>query len=343
MTGQDRLGTVDQAQPEISVLIVNYNGGDYIRRCLASLVHQTYTNFEVIVVDNNSTDGSIDRLGELPARTRIIRETRNLGFAAGNNRAAREASGRWLALLNPDAEAFPDWLEQLLAAVNARPSHRVVASLQISMADEATLDGAGDCYLAFGYAWRGGFGKSVALTPAAGECFAPCGAAAFYPRDVFDALGGFDEAFFCYHEDVDLGFRLRLAGERCQFSPLARVRHAGSAITGRASPFAVFHGARNGVWTYTKNMPVALLIVTAPGWILLTFAILARGLITGRFASILRGLAAAFGQLPRIFKQRQLAAKSRRIGVAELARQLTWNPLYLLGRRPDVRAFPVAK
>ena len=343
MLNLDQAPNAELRTPLITVVVVNYNGGDYLRRCLQSLARQTFRDFETILVDNNSSDQSIEGLGELPPSIRILRETKNHGFAVANNLAARIAAGRWLALLNPDAEAHPDWLESLMRTVAERPGHRVVASLQLSLHEEDTLDGAGDCYLAYGYAWRGGFGKAASTIPPAGECFAPCGAAALYPRDVFLAIGGFDESYFCYHEDVDIGFRLRLAGERCQFDPRSRVRHAGSAITGRASAFAVFHGARNGMWTYVKNMPGPLLALTAPVWLALTCAILLRGVVTGRFVPTFRGLAAGFTGLPHALQQRANVRKLRKVGIAGIAAHLTWNPLYLLGRRTDVRPFPVSE
>jgi len=325
--------------PLITVIVVNYNGGDFVRRCMASLLGQTFQDFEIILVDNASTDGSLESLGDIHPRTKILRERINHGFAAGNNLAVRMAGGRWIALLNPDAEADPDWLESLIRAVSERPSHRVVASLQVAMQDESVLDGVGDCYLAFGYAWRGGFGRSVKETPAAGECFAPCGAAAFYPRDAFVESGGFDERYFCYHEDVDIGFRLRLLGEKCQFDPRARVRHFGSGITGRASDFAVFHGARNGVWTYVKNMPTRLFLVTFPIWLAGTAAILARGLVTGRFPATARGLIAAISNLSPALKARQNLKRRRRVKVGDIAASLSWNPMRFLRRKPDVRPF----
>jgi GT2 family glycosyltransferase len=325
--------------PSITVVVVNYNGGDYIRGCLASLARQTYRNFETIVVDNASSDGSIDRIGEMPEHTTILRETVNHGFARGNNLAARLGRGRWLALLNPDAEAAPDWLESLMRAVRERPSHRMVASVQIALHDATVLDGVGDCYLAYGYAWRGGFGHKVSETPAAGECFAPCGAAALYPRDLFIESGGFDERYFCYHEDVDLGFRLRLLGERCQFDPRCRIRHAGSAITGRASDFAVFHGARNGLWTYVKNIPGPLLLLTFLPWMAGTLAILARGLVTGRFGATARGLRAAIVDLGPALQARVALRRRSRASLRSVARALSWNPLHFLARRPQVEPF----
>jgi GT2 family glycosyltransferase len=327
------------AAPAITVVVVNYNGGDYLRRCLRSLTQQTFTDFETVLVDNASTDGSLERLVEPPARLTILKQASNLGFAAANNIGARAGSGKWLALLNPDAEAEEGWLAALMQAAADRPGHRMIASLQISLHDPKKLDGAGDCYLAWGYAWRGGFGHPRAATPKAGECFAPCGAAAFYPRDAFLSAGGFDERYFCYHEDVDLGFRLRLLGERCQFAPGAVVHHAGSALTGRASRFSVFHGFRNGVWTWVKNMPGFLLPLTAPVWAIGAIALLARGAARGVFGATLDGFVAGLRDLGPALAARRDLAKRRKVALGDIASALTWNPFAYLGRQIDVRPF----
>jgi GT2 family glycosyltransferase len=323
----------------ITVVVVNYNGGDYLKGCIASLARQTFTDFETIVVDNASTDGSLEGIAGRPERFQILRQPENFGFAKANNIGARAGSGRWLALLNPDAEAEPAWLEELMRAVETRPEMRLVSSLQVSLHDGSKLDGAGDCYLAYGYAWRGGFGHPVSSAPPAGECFAPCGAAALYPREAFLAAGGFDERYFCYHEDVDIGFRLRLLGERCQFAPEAVVRHAGSAVTGRASYFSVFHGVRNGVWTYVKNMPLGLLVITAPVWLFGALLLLARGIVRRQFRPTWDGFVAAFSDLkPALAARRELKTR-RKIESFELAEVLTWNPFAYLGRQIDVRPF----
>lgn len=328
--------------PEVTVVIVNYNGGDYLRGCLASLARQTFTNFETIVVDNASSDSSLERIVERPARLTILKQAANLGFAGGNNVGARAGTGKWLALLNPDAEAAPDWLEAMMRAVAQRPTHRMIACLQVSLHDATRLDGAGDCYLAYGYAWRGGFGHPLSDAPPAGECFAPCGAAALYPRDLFLSSGGFDERYFCYHEDVDLAFRLRLAGERCQYVPDARVRHAGSAITGRSSAFAVFHGVRNGVWTYVKNMPGGLLLLTSPVWLIGSLMLLLRGALRGVFVPTWKGFMAAFAGLGTALAARKQLRAQRKISAAHIAAAFTWNPFSYLGRSIRVRPFPVS-
>lgn len=325
--------------PEITVVVVNYNGEDYLRGCIASLARQTFTDFETIVVDNASTDASLASIAEKPDRLIILRQDTNLGFAGGNNAGARAGRGKWLALLNPDAEAAPDWLAAMLRAAAKRPSHRMIACLQVNLHDPAKLDGAGDCYLAYGYAWRGGFGHPVADAPEAGECFAPCGAAAFYPRDLFLEAGGFDERYFCYHEDVDMAFRLRLMGERCQYVPDAVVRHAGSGITGRTSAFAVRHGVRNGVWTYVKNMPGGLLLLTSPVWFVGALALLLRGALRGVFTPTWQGFVQAFaGIRPALAARREVRAR-RRVSPAHIAAAFTWNPFSYLGRSIQVRPF----
>lgn len=329
----------EAAPPAVTVVVVNYNSGEYLRGCLASLKQQTFTDFEVIVVDNASTDDSLARAGEGQDRLTVLKQDRNLGFAAGNNVGARAGRGRWLALLNPDAVAEPGWLAAMLAAVEARPSHRLVACLQYNLADATRLDGAGDCYLAYGFAWRGGFGHPSSEAPEAGECFAPCGAAALYPRELFLEAGGFEESYFCYHEDVDLGFRVRLMGERCQFVPGAVVRHAGSAISGRTSDFSVFHGMRNGVWTYVRNMPGALLVLTLPVWFVGSIALVLRGAVRGVFAPTVKGYAAAFGGLGQALAARKRMRPQRCASLAAIMSALTWNPFRYLGRGIDVRPF----
>jgi N-acetylglucosaminyl-diphospho-decaprenol L-rhamnosyltransferase len=325
--------------PKITVVVVNFNGGEYLLKCIESLSRQTFPNFETIIVDNASTDGSIETLERLPANCRIIKSATNLGFAAANNLAARAGHGEWLALLNPDAEAMPDWLDELMAAVEVHPGHRMVASLQISMDDPDYLDGAGDCYLAFGFAWRGGFGHFTSRAPGAGTCFAPCGAAALYPRQLFLDAGGFDENYFCYHEDVDLGFRLRLMGESCQFAPGARVVHAGSAIAGRRSDFSVFYGSRNSIWTFLKNTPSLLLIAMSPIWLAGTIALLIRWGLVGRLCPAIKGVLAALIALPYIVRARCALKKKRRASLISIARAMSWAPKNYLMRRPDVRAF----
>jgi GT2 family glycosyltransferase len=163
-----------------------------------------------------------------------------------------------LALLNPDAFPEPGWLEALVQAAEREPTVAAFASRLVLASSPEYLDGAGDSYHASGRAWRNGHRRPLAGWPASDvEVFAPCAAAALYRRAAFDEVGGFDEQYFCYFADVDLGFRLRLRGHRCLYVHGAVVRHIGSALSGYKSEFAVYHGERNAVWTFFKDMPRA--------------------------------------------------------------------------------------
>lgn len=324
--------------PDFSVLIVNYNGGDYVQGALDSLKRQTHRSFEVILLDNASADGSVEGLDTsgLPA-FRLMRESENHGFARGNNLAAAGAQGLWLALLNPDAEARPDWLARVMAGTQRHPGVTSFACTQLWMHDETKLDGAGDNYLVFGIPWRGGYRRPVTEIPAEGTCFSPCGASAIYHRETFANAGGFDERLFCFCEDVDLGFRLRLEGEECVFLPDAIVSHAGGGLSDKVTGFAVQHGTRNRLWVYLKCMPLGLLVLTLPGHLALTAAILLRGLMTGRFGPAWAGLMLALKGLGPVWKDRQVTQAHRTARSGALLRAMVWNPMRMLGRGIAVR------
>lgn len=316
------------SQPAVSVIIVNFNGGEFLRRCLESLQSQTLRNFECILIDNGSTDGSLDKLPSLDDRFKIIEAGENLGFAAGSNLAAKKASADWLALLNPDAFARVDWLEQGLAATSRLKNTAMVGSTQYLALEPGRFDGIGDEYHAFGVAWRAGFDKPIEDVVTR-EAFGPCGAGAFYDRRVFESLGGFDESFFCYHEDVDLAFRMRLAGYKCVQSADVIIDHVSSAISGRASDFAVYHGSRNRIWTFFKNMPGPLLLLLTLPHISTNIAFLVVSLFRkGRFKPTLRGMRDGFFTRP---KNRSARCK-RQISLGELLGTMGWNPLKVISR-----------
>lgn len=304
----------------VQVIIVSYQSGPHLQRCVDALEAQTFTDWEAAVWDNASTDGALDGL-RIGPRVRIERSEANLGFAAANNRAAKLSNSRYIAFLNPDAFPEPDWLARLVAAAASLPVE-AVASLQLDDARPELLDGAGDCMSVAGVPWRGGFGHPRAVAPIEPcEVFSACAAAALYRRDAFEALGGFEESFFCYCEDVDLGFRLRLAGGRCVLEPRAVVRHVGGASSGGGSAFAEHHGSRNRLWVLMRNMPVWLLPIAAPAHVLVMLFVLSRHrrLLPAR----LRGIAEALrGGGPWTTPR-----PPRRGRAIDLARALSWSPL----------------
>jgi GT2 family glycosyltransferase len=261
---------------KVAVLIVNWNGGALLSRCLQALALQQRFPDSVVVVDNASSDDSLAIAQPFMGGARLIRLTENSGFARANNIAAAAVpDADALALLNPDAFPEPGWLAALIAAAGRTPDAAAFASQIRLDAAPQYLDGAGDSYHVSGRAWRNAHQQPASAGPASEiEVFAPCAAAALYRRSAFDEVGGFDERFFCYFEDVDLGFRLRLRGHRCVYVPGAVVRHVSSALSGYRSDFAVYHGERNAVWTFVKNMPGPMLWRYLPQHVALNLAAL---------------------------------------------------------------------
>lgn len=313
--------------PSVSVVIVNWNSGELLARCLACLARQTVTPVEIFVVDNASSDQSLQNIKNFD-RVTICPMPDNLGFAKGNNQAIRQCRGDFVALLNPDAFAEPDWLEQLLRDAIKHPDVAVFGSRQLCFDDRSVLDGTGDIYHVSGLIMRGRFGKrQVSDDLLAGEIFCPCAAAALYRRDVLQQAGGFDEDFFCYAEDVDLGFRLRLAGHRARYVPGAVVCHVGSATTGgRRSDFSVYHGHRNLVWTFVKNMPGGLFWLLLPLHLALNLATILRFAVTGKAGVIFRSKRDAVLGLPQVWRKRRLIQRDRVAPVAAIWRALDKRP-----------------
>lgn len=304
--------------------MVNWNSWDLLARCLDALSRQTFTDFRVLVADNASNQPPPDEILSLSPQVELVLNDRNLGFAAANNRLLEKAkTSTWVVLLNPDAFPQPDWLEKLFEAVEKYPQYRFFSSLLLQAGNTALLDGEGDVYHISGMAWRKGFGKPAGTNSRPTEIFSPCAAAAMYRTDILIESGGFDEDFFCYFEDVDLGFRLRLAGHRCLLVPASVVLHVGSATTGgQRSDFSVYHGHRNLVWTYIKNMPGVLFWLLLPLHILLNLVTIGWFSLQGQGMVIFRAKRDATRALPRMWRKRQLIQAERVASIGEIWRVL---------------------
>lgn len=320
--------------PTISVVIVTFQSADTLTRCLSALTAQTFTDFEVLIADNASTDGAPQVAVAADPALRLLPMGDNLGFAAANNRAAQAAAGRWLVLLNPDAYPEPDWLEQLLACASAHPKARCFTSRQLMAKDPSRLDGLGDAMTGIGFPYRSGYGRpDPGPDIPAAEVFSPCGAAMMIDRALFLGMGGFDEAFFCYCEDVDLGYRLQLMGEAVMLAPRAVVLHEGSASTGgRRSDFSMFYGARNRLWTFVKNTPPLLFWTTLPLHAAATLALWLAACARGEGKAMGRGLAAGLLELNGIWRQRTTLRSVGRAGSKAIAGRMGWNPAKAMAR-----------
>lgn len=307
----------------VSVVIINWNSGPLLEKCLRSLSSQTVKPDAVLVVDNASSDHSADCVVAFPGY-RLLLPGSNLGFAAGNNFAFRECDSEFVVLLNPDAFPEPTWLEHLVAAANANPKFAAFGSRQLVLERPQCLDGIGDAYHLSGLVWRERHGAmQEARDMLEREVFSPCAAAALYRRAALVVAGGFDEEYFCYVEDVDLGFRLRLAGHRAMYVPEAVVLHQGSATTGgQRSDFSVYHGHRNLVWTFVKNMPGVLFWSFLPFHLALNlFSLLFFGL-RGQWQVIFRAKCDALRGLPRMWAKRRAIQRERVVSVREVWRVL---------------------
>jgi GT2 family glycosyltransferase len=303
----------------VAVAIVNANSGPLLRRALAALSEQTRRPDRTIVVDNASSDGSTDGIeGEFPD-VQVLRLDENTGFAAANNTAAREAAEcEWLALLNPDAFPEPQWLEELLAAANRRPAYSFFASRVVQASDPQRLDATGDVLHVSGVAWQRRHGQLASAESDPGEVFSASAVAALYRRDAFLAVDGFDERYFCYYEDTDLAFRLRLAGHRCWYVPTAVAHHVGSAIARRESDFMLYHTHRNIVWTYAKDMPAPLLWLYLPQHLLVNVLTLLAFARRRRFRVALRAKLDALRGLPAVLRERRAVQRGRVASAREL-------------------------
>lgn len=256
----------------IGVVIVNWNSGQYLAAAVNSVLTQKHRAHQILVMDNASTDDSLAAIESLEHRgVQIHRSSSNVGFARASNLGVEQLQDcDWVALLNPDAVADPNWLARLAEGVNKYPDAHSFASRMMSLDAPEVMDGAGDCYHISGFAWRRFHGRPKEAVEADKDApvFGPCGGAAFYRRSSFVACGGFDESYFCYCEDVDLAFRMQLAGYPSWYLNDAVVYHKGGGTQTDGGRLASYYGHRNLVWTWYKNMPLALLIPLLPVHIL---------------------------------------------------------------------------
>lgn len=305
----------------VTVVIVNFNGGEHLLRCLSCLADQETPPERIVLFDNCSTDGSaaaarewVARDGRLAARLEQIDSAVNAGFAAANNRAVEGCTTEFVALLNPDAFPDPGWLTALVTAARQHSEAAAFGSWQRLDGRPGLLDGVGDVYHISGVAWRDGHEKTRGerYEPDA-EIFSACAAAALYRRQAFLEVGGFDEDFFCYFEDVDLGFRLRLAGHTARAVAAAGVSHMGyTSAGGRRSDFAVYHGQRNLVWCFVKNVPFPLLVMLLPGHVALLLYDLVLFTLRGCGAVVVSAKWHAIVGLPKFLGKRRAVQAMRR-------------------------------
>lgn len=323
----------------VAVIVVNYNSGTMLRDCLVALARQTVRPARVLVMDNGSRDGSAEVCRPLVPWVELYLLGTNAGFAKANNIAVKFASDcEWLALLNPDAFAEPTWIEAFQRRAEQYPDTDSFASCMLWATDPRVVDGAGDAYRVDGLAWPRKHGeRATGLPDEPEEVFSASAGAGFYRRSAFIAAGGFCERYFCYYEDVDLGFRLRLLGHRCRFLPDAVVHHVGSAIAGRGSDFSVYHAHRNFVWTYFRNMPGFLLWIYLPAHLAANLASMVVFLRKGQGGTILRAKWHALVGLVQTLRERRRIQAGRTVSPDSVLASMQRGSLFSWASRQVLR------
>ena len=320
--------------PSVSVIVLNYNGRQWIDGCLAGLASQQGAPlYETLLVDNGSRDDSVTFARTKYPRVSIVDNGRNLGFAGGNNAGARHASGEWLAFLNNDTAPDSRWLSALWDASRHHPECGLVTSRIVFMDDSSVIDSAGDGYLRAGGAFKHGHGGRADAYDAQREVFGACGGAFMIRRDLFDALGGFDERFFMVYEDVDLSYRARLRGEHVWYAADAVVRHAGSGSLGTVSRSSVFYGQRNLEWTWIKNTPHGLLLSTAASHALYSLAGVLHYIRVGRGGAAIHAKWAALRELRAVLEDRRRVQAMRTVDPDALAAMM--EPRWFAAKRRE--------
>ncbi len=249
----------------VSVIIPNYNGKHFLAPCLDALKKQSVPDFEILVVDNGSSDGSCAFLAEQYPEVKVIALPENTGFTGAVNTGVQAAEGTYVLLLNNDTVPDDDFVAELLKGIRERPKAFSCGSCMLTLADPTVLDSAGDLYSALGWAFARGKGKKAEKFQKPVRVFSVCVGAAIYRRDLFLELGLLDENHFAYLEDMDIGYRARIRGYENWYIPSAKVLHVGSGTSGSThNAFKVTHSSRNNVYMIHKNMPLLQRILNSP-------------------------------------------------------------------------------
>ncbi len=296
-----------QMSPRISIIVLNWNGRDMLAECLSALRAQTLRDFEIIVVDNGSRDGSPEWLAANAPEVSVIRNSANLGFATANNQGIRAARAPLIAVLNNDALPEPDWLQVLVEAAERETWAGMFASRILLRQPVGMIDSLGIEVDRAGFAWNRAWGRysTDPLISQPIEVFGPSGAAAVYRRAMLDQIGLFDEEFFIYYEDVDLAWRAQWAGWRCLYVPQAIVQHVHSATTKRGSPFKRRLLSRNKWWAIARNYPFSQLWPYVPAILVLDLMALFSALMLERNLSAVHGRWEALRGWRRMWRKRQ--------------------------------------
>lgn len=280
---------------KLSIIIPNYNGERYLIDCLESLKSQTFKDYEVLLVDNGSSDKSCDTAVKIMNDIIIIKLDKNYGFSKAVNVGIKAAKARYVVLLNNDTIAEKEWLEKLYLAISEDNSTFSVCSKMIQYHNTNNIDDAGDEYCLLGWAYKRGDGTKIDSYVVSERVFSSCAGATVYDSKKLDEIGYFDENFFAYLEDVDISYRANIAGYKNIYCADAKILHIGSATSGsKYNDFKIRLTTRNNIFLTYKNMPLPQLIINIPflflGWIIKAIFFSAKGFSRSYFQGTKDGI-----------------------------------------------------
>ena len=299
----------------LSIIIINYYGKEVLPGCLEALQRQTVKISSIIVVDNNSKDGSIESVKRDYPEVKVIELSENLGFARANNIALEQIQTKYVALLNNDAFVHSQWAAYLISALENNPDAGFAASKMLKDNNRRTIDRCGDGYSIAGAGVLRGRNHRLSCFRKKEWVFGACAGAALYRTAMLKEIGIFDEDFFLIYEDVDLSFRAQLMGYKCVYVPKAIVYHKGSSTLVHDSFISVYYGHRNLEWVYIKNMPTRLIVLTILPHVMYNIAAFFFFLINGQASVFLRAKMDAIAQVKKILKKRHEIQRKRRVDV----------------------------
>lgn len=294
-------------------MVLNWNGKAFLQECLLALCRQTYANYEIIFVDNGSTDGSIEFVKENFPRVKLVELLENYGFAGGNIRGFEVCEGEFIALLNNDTCVNEKWLENLVVPMNRDMSVGICAS-KLLVESTGKIDSAGDCLTTWAVGFKRGCGQESKSYTDQEEVFGACAAASLYRRELIDDIGFLDEDYFFNDEDTDLNFRAQLAGWKCVFVPSALVYHKVNATIGKLSDLHVYYHVRNLEFLWLKNMPKELMLRYAHHKLIQECgSFLYLCLKHGKWQPFFKGKRDALKLFPRMLKKRKEVQAKKRV------------------------------
>lgn len=309
------------AGSEVSVIIVTYNSENFLGECLCALGKQSYSEFELVIVDNASQDSTIEQIAGM--NYKLLQLPENIGFAGGVNAGIKYSSGRYIVLLNPDTVPASDWLENIVAAAKKCSAAGIFASKMIDHVS-ALVDSAGDGCTTTGRGYKRGENQAPSRFTQQEYVFGACGGAMLIRQEVIENIGLLDEDFFLVYEDTDLCFRAQLAGWKCLFVPEAVVRHKVRSSIGEMSDLAVYYSVRNTRFVWVKNMPFKLIMKYFYLHIIQEWGSFVYFCVNhGKWRAYFRANIDFFRMLPKMIRRRKEVMRLKNISDQELEKMLT--------------------